>query len=69
MIGLEKLMMAHAYAYALKNDIAPPLSWKRLPCGYEPGDCCAAGTGCGGCGNNTDIGYEGPSDAKVEGTP
>lgn len=25
---------------------------ESLPCGWIPGDCCAAGIGCDSCGNN-----------------
>lgn len=27
----------------------------KAPCGYEPGDCSAMGSGCNGCGNNPDL--------------
>ena len=30
----------------------------ELPCGQEPGDCSAAGSGCGGCGNRPLDRYE-----------
>jgi hypothetical protein len=30
-----------------------------LPCGYPPGGCCAAGTGCLSCGENPELGKEG----------
>lgn len=30
----------------------------KLPCGDESGGCSAAGTGCGGCENNPEVGNE-----------
>lgn len=26
------------------------------PCGWHPGDCAAAGSGCDACGNNPEMG-------------